>query len=117
MADELGRTLLMAQFHQDGYRCLFEANSLVQALECHRRAPMDLLVVDQTVVRHGALEVVDALRAQGLPKRTPVVVIQRTPDVRLTVAAKAGGVSLLVDHPVDFMEGLKNPMEALLGLA
>jgi CheY-like chemotaxis protein len=114
--DDLDRTLLMTMLHQDGYRCLFEANSLIQALEAHRRVPLDVLVVDQTVARHGALEVIEALRAQGLPKKTPAVVLRRGPDVRLAVAAKAGGVSLLVDHPVDFPAVLKAPLERMLGL-
>lgn len=116
IADELDRTLLMAMFHQDGYRCIFEANSLVQALDVHRRQPLDLLVVDQTVARHGALEVIDTLRGQGLPKKTPVVVLQRIPEVRLSVATKAGGVSILAPHPVDFAGCLKAPVEGLLGL-
>lgn len=116
MADELDRTLLLAAFHQDGYRCLFEAPSLVQALEQHRRYALDLVVVDQAVGRHGALEVVEALRAHGLPREVPSVVLLRKPDVRLTVAARAGGVDLLVAHPVDFPAVLRNPLEALLGL-
>jgi hypothetical protein len=75
--------------------------------------PLDFLVLDQSVAHLGALE---ALRAQGLPKKTPVAVIQRKPDIRLTVAARAGGVSLLLDHPIDFTATLKQPMENLLGL-
>jgi CheY-like chemotaxis protein len=116
MGDELDRTLLVAVLQQDGYRCLFEARSLIQALDCHRRVPLDFLVLDQSVAHHGALEVLEALRAQGLPKKTPVAIIQRKPDVRLTVAARAGGVNLLVNHPVDFPATLKQPMEALLGI-
>ena len=116
LPDDLDRTLLMAILHQDGYRCLFEANSLIQALESHRRFPLDLVVVDQCVGRHGALEVIETLRSQGLPKKTPVLVIQRQPDVRLTVAAKAGGVNLVLEHPVDFQGALKAPLEEMLGL-
>ena len=116
MADELDRTLLMTVLHQDGYRCLFEAKSLIQALDVHRRVKLDMLLVDQHVGHHAALDVIDALRAQGLPKKTPVVVIQRCPEVRLAVAARAGGVNLLVQHPVDFTTNLKEPVEGLLGL-
>lgn len=116
MADDLDRTLLMTILHHDGYRCLFEASSLVKALECHRRLPLDLVVVDHTVGRHGALEVIETLRSQGLPKQAPVVVIQRHPDVRLTVAARAGGVQLLLEHPLDFSSDLRGPLEVLLGL-
>jgi hypothetical protein len=45
-----------------------------------------------------------------------VVVIQRIPEVRLSVAAKAGGVNLVAQHPVDFAGTLKVPVEGLLGL-
>ena len=116
MADELDRTLLMSILHQDGYRSLFEAKSLIQALESHRRMPLDLLVVDQNVGHHSALDVLEALRGQGLSKKVPVVVIQRRPEVRLTVAAKAGGVRLLLEHPVDFNGVLKTAMEGMLGI-
>ena len=117
IADELDRTMLMAALHQDGYRCLFEASSLIKALEHHRQVSMDLVLVDQIVGKRGALELIDTLRAQGLPRKIPVVVIQRQPEVRLTLAAKAGGVNLLVEHPVSFLEKLKGPMEVLLELS
>ena len=78
---------------------------------------MDLLLVDQTVGKRGALELIETLRGQGLSRKIPVVVIQRNPDVRLTLAAKAGGINFLVEHPVAFQGKLKEPMEALLGLS
>jgi len=116
MADDLDRTLLMAILHQDGYRCLFEANSLIKALDANRRYPLDLLVVDQAVGHKGALEIIDSLRNQALGRKIPAAVIQRQPDVRLTVAAKAGGVNMLLEHPVDFAGSFKAPLEDLLGL-
>jgi len=115
-ADELQRTILAGAFRADGYRCLYEASSLVQALDIRRRMPLDLLLVDQSVGVHGALELVEVLRTRGLPRETPVVVLQRRPEVRLTLAAKGGGVTFLVDHPVDFQGRLKDRLEALLGL-
>jgi len=114
MADELDRTLFLSRLHQDGYRCLFEAASLVQALDAHRKLALDLVVVDHDVARHGALEVVETLRAQGL--RAPAAVIRRRPDVRLAVAARAGGVGLLMDHPVDFQGQALPGLAHLLGL-
>jgi len=45
-----------------------------------------------------------------------VVVLQRKPEVRLTLAAKGGGISFVVDHPVDDQGQLRERMEALLGL-
>ena len=116
LGDELDRTLLMSILHQDGYRCLFEAKSMVQALEQNRRLAVDLVVLDQTLGHLGALQVLEELRGQGLPKKTPVVVLQRQPEVRLTVAAKAGAISLLVERPLDFEGKLKAPLEGLLGL-
>jgi CheY-like chemotaxis protein len=107
----------MAMLHQDGYRCLFEAKSLVQALNHHRNIALDLLMVDHTIGHMNAVSFVDVLRDQGLPKSVPVVVMQRKIDHQLALAEKAGTLSYLVDHPVDFPGSLKQPLERLLGLA
>jgi len=116
MADELERISLMAMLHQDGYRSMFEAKSLIQALEHHRRLALDLLVVDQAIGHMGALSLVEVLREQGLPKSVPVVVLQKSIDFRLTLAVKAGKLNLLVERPVDFPGVLKQAMETMLGL-
>jgi DNA-binding response OmpR family regulator len=108
--------LFMAMLHQDGYRCLFEARSLVQALNHHRKVPIDLLVVDQAIGHMDALNLVEVLRDKGLPREVPVLVMRREWDVSLTLAAKAGKVNLLVDRPVDFAGKVKQPMECLFGL-
>jgi CheY-like chemotaxis protein len=117
MGDELERVVFMAMLHQDGYRCLFEAKSLVQALNHHRNIALDLLMVDHTIGHMNAVSFVDVLRDQGLPKSVPVVVMQRKIDHQLALAEKAGTLSYLVDHPVDFPGSLKQPLERLLGLA
>jgi CheY-like chemotaxis protein len=116
VGDELDRAILMATLHVDGYRSLYEAQSLVQALDVNRRAALDMVIVDQKVGPHGALEIVEALRAGDLAKGTPILVLQRKPEVRLAVAAKAGGISLVLEHPVDFDGRLKPALEGLLGL-
>jgi len=117
MGDELERVVFMAMLHQDGYRCLFEAKSLVQALNHHRNIALDLMVVDHTIGHMNALGFVDALRDHGLPKSVAVIVLQRKVDHRLALAGKAGKLSYLVEHPVDFPGTLKQPLERLLGLA
>lgn len=115
-ADELERTILASAFRADGYRQVHEARSLVQALDLRRRVGPDLVLVDQALGPHTGLEVVDTLRRHGLSKQVPVVVLQRKPEVRLTLAAKAGGISFLADHPVDFQGPFRERVEALLGL-
>lgn len=116
MEDELGRVLLMAMLHQDGYRCMFEAKSLVQALNFNRNVALDLLGVDHTIGTINADMFVNILRENGLPQAVPVVVIQRSVDHRLTLAAKAGKLNYLVEHPVDFHGRLKQPLERILNL-
>jgi CheY-like chemotaxis protein len=116
IGDELERMLFMAMLHQDGYRCFFEARSLVQALNHNRKIPLDLLVVDQAIGHLDALNLVDILRDKGLAKEVPVVVMRRKQDARLALAAKAGKVNLLVDRPVDFTGTVKLAMEGMLGL-
>ena len=116
MGDELDRIMVMAMLHQDGYRCLFEARSLVQALDHQRRIPLDLLMVDQKVGHLRALEVVSLLREKGMPATVSVVVMMREVDHALTLAMRAGKVHLLVDRPLDFEGALKPAMERILGL-
>ena len=116
MSDELERISLLAQLQHDGYRSLFEAQSLVQALEHHRRVPLDLVVLDQSVGHMGALKLLDVLRENGLPKETPVVVMQKTVDHQLTLARKGGRVNLLVERPLDYDAAMKLPLEGLLKL-
>ena len=116
MGDELDRILIMAMLHQDGYRCLFEAKSLVQALDHQRRVPLDLVMVDQSVGHMHALNLVEVLRDKGLPSSVAVVVVKRTVDHKLTLASRGGKVHLLVDRPLDFQDVLKPALERLLGL-
>ena len=116
IADELERISLMAMMHQDGYRSLFEAKSLIEALEHHRRVPLDLLVLDQVVGHLGAMKLVELLREKGLPSNGPVIVVQKSVDHQLTLALKGGRVNLLVQRPVDFAGTMKAAMETMLGL-
>jgi CheY-like chemotaxis protein len=116
MADDLERMLFMAMLHQDGYRCFFEASSLVQALNHQRKVPLDLLVVDQVLGHMEALNIIDLLRDKGLPQEVPVLVVRKKYDVRLTLAAKAGKVSLLLERPLDFAGVVKPAVEGMFRL-
>jgi CheY-like chemotaxis protein len=116
MGDELDRAILMATLHVDGFRSVYEATSLEQALELNCTVAFEMVIVDQKVGEHGALDLVEALRAEGLTKGAPVVVLQRHEEVRLKVASKAGGISLILQHPVDFDGLMKPALEGLLGL-
>ena len=116
MGDELDRILVMAMLHQDGYRRLYEAKSPVQAMDQLRRHPPDMVMADQKVGHMRALELVGLLRGKGLPAEVPVVVMLREVDPALTLAMKAGKVSLLVNRPLDFEGALKPALERLLGL-
>jgi CheY-like chemotaxis protein len=116
LADELDRILLMAMLHQDGYRGIYEARGLIQALEHNRRVPLDLVLVDQKVGHMGAVDLAEVLRRKGLPAQVPVVALQREPDRELAEAVAAGGLSLLLERPVDFAQTLKPALDRLLGL-
>ena len=116
MGDELERITLLALLENDGYRSLFEARSLIQALEHHRKVPLDLVVVDQAVGHMGALKILEVLRENGLPKETLVVVMQKSIDHQLTLARKGGKLHLLVERPLDYENSLKPALETMLGL-
>ena len=116
LADDLDRILLMAMLHQDGYRGIYEARGLIQAREHNRRVPLDLVLVDQKVGHMGAVDLTEVLRKKGLPAQVPVVALQREPDRQLAEAVAAGGLSLLLERPVDFAQPLKPALDRLLGL-
>lgn len=117
MGDELERAVLLGNFYADGYRCLYEARGLVQALDIARRRNLDLLILHQQVGPHSALEILDQLRSSGRVGQAKVVVLKREDDVRLTVAAKAGGISLVIPGPPDFEGVLKPWIEQLVELS
>jgi CheY-like chemotaxis protein len=116
IADELERVALMALLQNDGYRSLFEAHSLIEALERNRKVPLDLVVMGQEIGRIGALKLLDLLRENGLPREARVVVLQTSIDHQLTLAVKGGKMHLLVPRPLDFEGTLKQPLETILGL-
>ena len=116
IADELDRTLLMAMFHQDGYRCLFEANSLIQALEVHRRQPLDLWWWTRPWPATGPWRSSTPSAARACPRRPPWWSSSASPRSGSPSPPRPGGVNLVAQHPVDFPGALKFPMEELLGL-
>lgn len=113
MADELARTALLGSLYADGYRCLYEARGLVQALDLARRHSLHLVVLQQQVGPHSALEILDQLRAAERLGEAKVVVLKDEEDVRLTVAARAGAVHRVVARPREF-EGVLRPLLAEL---
>jgi hypothetical protein len=44
MSDDLARTALLGSLYTEGYRCLYEARGMVQALDQARRHNLDLLI-------------------------------------------------------------------------
>lgn len=116
MSDDLARTALLGSLYAEGYRCLYEARGLVQALDQARRHDLDLLILQQRVGPHSALEILDKLRAAERLGGARVLVLKDEEDVRLTLAAKAGAVARVLPRPCEF-EGILKPMlEAMLGL-
>ena len=111
--DELARMALIGNLYADGYRCLYEARSLVQALDHSRRHDLDLIILQQQVGPHSALEILDQLRAAQRLGEARVLVLKEAEDVRLTVAAKAGAVDHLVPRPLDYDGGLKPLLDSV----
>jgi hypothetical protein len=65
---------------------------------------------------HTALEILEQLRASGWLEQAKAVVLKDQEDVRLALAARAGGVALVVPRPLDDEGVLKTGMLPLLGL-
>jgi c-di-GMP-binding flagellar brake protein YcgR/CheY-like chemotaxis protein len=117
MTDDLERTLLTAELQRDGYTRVLEANGIVRAREVLRTSfPLDLVILDHTVGFLPAIDILGTLRSDGLPKTARILVLQRQPDMRLTVALKAGGIHGLAPYPAGFQEQIRGTLETLLGL-
>ena len=115
-SDELERAILLGTLYVDGYRNIHEANGLVQALDQARRHVLDAVIVEQQTNPHSALELIQHLRNAGRLAHAKVIVLKSREDIKLTVAEKAGGIDLVVAHPVNFDGLLKPGLERLLGL-
>lgn len=116
-SDELERAMLMGTLFVDGYRNIHEASGLVQALDMARRHNMDVIILDQQLGKHSALEIIHHLRTAGRLEPAKVVILKSREDVKLKMAEKGGTVHLIVTHPVDFDGILKPELERILGLS
>jgi CheY-like chemotaxis protein len=114
MQDELIRTALMGHLYTEGYRCLYEARGMVQALDLARKHNLDLLILEQHVGPHSALEILEKLRGAGRVGQARTVVLKEGEDVRLVLAAKAGAVTRVVSRPLDFAGELKPFLDQIL---
>ena len=114
--EELDRAILVSTLQVDGYRGLYEARSLVQALEISRQHQLDALVVWHKVGPHEGLEVIAKLRDTFKGMHLPALLLVEGDDVKHRLALKGGRVDGLVPHPVDYDGVLRGMLEKVLGL-
>jgi len=84
------------------------------ALEALRKDPPDLLILDIYLPKLGGLEVLQAMRMEGIP--TPVIAISGLPDEQMARDSLALGVSDFITKPFNLLEleqDLKPTLEAL----
>ncbi len=115
--EELDRAILMSTLQVDGYRAIYEARSLVQALEISRIHQLDALLVWHKVGPHHGLDVIAKLRESFKGTHLGAVLIEAGEDVKHKLALKGGRVDGLVSHPVDYDGVLKGMLEKILGLS
>ena len=84
------------------------------ALEALRADPPDLLFLDIYLPKLGGLEVLHAMRVEGIP--TPVITMSGLPDEQMARDSLALGASDFISKPFDLRkleEHLKPTLEAL----
>ena len=84
------------------------------ALEALREDPPDLLFLDIYLPRLGGLEVLHAMRLEGIP--TPVIAMSGLPDAQMARDSLALGASDFITKPFNLLElerDLKPTLEAL----
>lgn len=114
--DDLDRSIFVCTMGVGGYPCAFEARSLVQALEHSKKVRMDVLFIDEQIGAMTGLEAARRLRKLGHLEDVPMFLLAKSPDVRLTLAAKAAGVTQVVRLPVDFDGTLQRLLDATFRL-
>jgi CheY-like chemotaxis protein len=114
--DDLDRSIFICTMGVGGYPCAFEARSLVQGLDHAKKTRFDALFLDEQIGTLTGLEVARRLRKLGHLEEVPTFLFAKSPDVRLTLAAKAAGVAHVIRQPVDFDGELKGLLDATFGL-
>ncbi len=114
--EELDRAILVSTLQVDGYRGVYEARSLVQALEISRHHQLDALIVWHKVGPHDGVEVVAKLRETFKGTTLPAVLLDSGDDVKHKLALKGGRIDAIVPHPVDYDGVLRGILERILGL-
>ena len=98
------RTLRQAGF---GDHAVSEANNGREALETVRESVPDLILSDWNMPEMSGIELLDNLRAEGIPVKFGFVTTERTPEMRVR-ASEAGAAFLIVKPftPEDFKDAL-----------
>jgi two-component system chemotaxis response regulator CheY len=98
------RTLRQAGF---GDHAVTEANNGKEALDAVRQSVPDLILSDWNMPEMSGIELLDSLRAQGVPVKFGFVTTERTPEMRAR-ATESGAAFLIVKPftPEDFKEAL-----------
>lgn len=95
------RSGLAALLHQAGrYQVVAEANDGLEALECVKTTPCDLMLIDVAMARLGGIETVQRIRELRI--KVPVLVLSMYDDAQFVARAlKAGANGYLLKHAMD----------------
>lgn len=115
--DEMDRAILAGTLFVDGFRMILEAGNLLEALHACRKAPPDLVIIEQQIGNADAKNFLERLRLQGDWENTPVVLLTACPCARTTLMAKSAGVAYVQAIPTDYDGELKGVLDRLLRLA
>jgi CheY-like chemotaxis protein len=107
--DDLDHATLSGTLLADGFTHVCEARNIAETILAARKAPLDLILVDQTLGAIPAQQSLNQLRKAVRCEQPPVVLLADQVDVKTSLMAKAAGIAHVQRHPIDY-EGELRPM-------
>lgn len=100
--DDLNRAILAGTLLADGFTNICEARNFIESIQAARKAPIDLILIEQQIGAIPAQQFLDHLRKAGHCEHTPVILLADQIDVKTTIMAKAAGIKHIQPQPIDY---------------
>jgi response regulator RpfG family c-di-GMP phosphodiesterase len=112
--DDLDRAILSTSLRLQGYRRVHEARNLAQALDHARVFPMDALVLGERVGPLAAPDFLARLRAQGVCREVPALLLAGPDAGHAEALARAAGITHVQPGAHDLTDAFASELERML---
>lgn len=112
--DDMNRAILAGTLLADGFTNICEARNFIESVQAARKAPIDLILIEQQIGAIPAQQFLDHLRKGGHCAHTPVILLVDQVDVKTTIMAKAAGIAHIQQRPINYDGELRSVVYELL---